>query len=134
MSDTGRRRLIGCLKLQFTFRKRATNHCALVRKMTYEDKAFYDSTPPCTLHTYCTKCSQRELAYVHACACACVRVCACVCMCVHVCMCMCVCAHVCTCLRMCVRVHIYAYTYTYDILVHIYICNIKIRIINIESP
>ena len=45
---TGWRRLIGCLKLQVIFRKRATNYRALLRKMTYEDKASYDSSPPCT--------------------------------------------------------------------------------------
>jgi len=36
---TGWRRLIGCLKLQVIFRKRATNYRALLWKMTYEDKA-----------------------------------------------------------------------------------------------
>jgi len=46
--DTGWRRLIGCLKLQVIFRKRATKYRALWRKMTYEDKASYDSTPPYT--------------------------------------------------------------------------------------
>ena len=45
--DTGWRRPIGCLKLQVIFRKRATNYSALLRKMTYEDKASYESTPPC---------------------------------------------------------------------------------------
>jgi len=40
-------KLIGCLKLQVIFRKRATNYRALLRKMTYEDKASYDFTPPC---------------------------------------------------------------------------------------
>jgi len=44
---TGWRRPTGCLKLQGIFRKRATNYRALLRKMTYEDKASYDSTPPC---------------------------------------------------------------------------------------
>ena len=29
------------------FRKRATNYTALLQKMTYGDKAPYDSTPPC---------------------------------------------------------------------------------------
>ena len=47
--DTGWRRLIGYLKSQVIFRKRATNYRALLRKMTYEDKASYDSTPPSTL-------------------------------------------------------------------------------------
>jgi len=44
---TGWRRLIGCLKLQVIFRTRATNSTALLRKMTYDNKASYDSTPPC---------------------------------------------------------------------------------------
>jgi len=34
--DTGWRRCIGCLKLQVSFHKRATNYRALLRKMTYE--------------------------------------------------------------------------------------------------
>ena len=42
-------RLIGCLKLQVIFRKRATNHRALLREKTCEDKVSYDSTPPCSL-------------------------------------------------------------------------------------
>jgi len=37
------RRLIGCFKLQVIFRKKATNYRALLRKMTCEDKASYDS-------------------------------------------------------------------------------------------
>ena len=45
--DTGWRRPIGCLKLQVIFRKRATEYRALLRKMTYKDKASYDSSPPC---------------------------------------------------------------------------------------
>jgi len=46
---TGWRRLVGCLKLQIIFGKRATNYRALLRKITYKDKAFYyyDSMPPC---------------------------------------------------------------------------------------
>jgi len=47
MGHTGWWRLIGCLKLQVIFRKRATNYRALLWKTTYEDKASYDSTPPC---------------------------------------------------------------------------------------
>jgi len=43
--STGWRWLIGCLKLQVILGKRATNYRALLRKMTYEDKAPYDSTP-----------------------------------------------------------------------------------------
>ena len=40
-------RCIGCLKMQVSFGKRATNHRALLRKITYKDTASYDSTPPC---------------------------------------------------------------------------------------
>jgi len=47
-TDTAWRRPLGCLKLQVIFRKRATNYRALLRKITYGDKAFNDSTPPCT--------------------------------------------------------------------------------------
>jgi len=48
LSATGWQRSIGCLKLQVIFRIRATNYRALLRKMTYKDMVFYDSTPPCT--------------------------------------------------------------------------------------
>ena len=44
---TGRRRPIGCLKLQVIFRKSATNHMVFLRKMTYKDKASYGSSSPC---------------------------------------------------------------------------------------
>jgi len=43
------RRVIGCLKLLVNFRQRATDYRALLRKMTSEDEASYDSTPPCTM-------------------------------------------------------------------------------------
>jgi len=45
---TERRRPVGCRKLQVIFRKRATNHRALLKKMTYRDKTTYDSSQPCT--------------------------------------------------------------------------------------
>ena len=48
---TGWRRPIGCLKLQVNFRKRATNYRALLRKMTYKDKALCESSPPCIFRT-----------------------------------------------------------------------------------
>ena len=62
---TGWWRLIGCLKLQVIFRKRATNYRALLRKMTCEYKTSYDSPPPCnaridiytrtyTVYIFCT--------------------------------------------------------------------------------
>jgi len=44
---TGWRRLIGSPKLQIIFPKRATEYRSLVRKMTYEDKGSYESSPPC---------------------------------------------------------------------------------------
>jgi len=47
--DTGWRRPIRCLKLQVIFRKRTTNNRALLRKMTYQDKASYGSSPPCPI-------------------------------------------------------------------------------------
>ena len=46
---TGWRTPLGCLKLQVIFCKRAANYRALLRKMTFEDKASYDSTPLYTL-------------------------------------------------------------------------------------
>ena len=52
---TGWRRPIGCFRLQVIFRRRAINHRALLRKMTYEDKASYGSSPPLyhvTQYTY----------------------------------------------------------------------------------
>ena len=45
---TGWRRPTRWLKLQVIFRKRATNYRALLRKMTYTDKASSASTPPCS--------------------------------------------------------------------------------------
>jgi len=51
-SLTGWRRVIGCLKLQVIFRKRATMYRALWRKMTWRDEASYDSTAPCNTHSF----------------------------------------------------------------------------------
>ena len=47
---TGWRSPRGCLISCITFRKLATNYRALLRKMTYKDKASHDPTPPCTLY------------------------------------------------------------------------------------
>jgi len=44
---TGWRRLIESPKLQIIFHKRATKYRSLLRKMTYKDKASYESSPPC---------------------------------------------------------------------------------------
>jgi len=43
---TGWQRPIGCLKLQVFFCKRATDYVALLRKVTCEDKASNESSPP----------------------------------------------------------------------------------------
>jgi len=61
-SDTGWRRPIGCLKLQVIFRKRATNSRALMLKMTYQDMASYESSPPCT-----TICRSKHIHVWHVC-------------------------------------------------------------------
>ena len=52
MSHTGWQRPIRCLELQVISRKRATNYRALLRKMTYKDKASYGSSPPCINYTW----------------------------------------------------------------------------------
>jgi len=44
---TGWRRLIGSPKFQIIFHKSATKYRSLLRKMTYEDKGSYESSPPC---------------------------------------------------------------------------------------
>jgi len=45
--NTGWRTCIGCLTLQVSLRTRVTDYRALLRKMTYKDKASYASSPPC---------------------------------------------------------------------------------------
>ena len=63
-------RCIGCLKLHMTFDERATKHRALLRKMTYKDKASYGSLPPCAMqdnahtHTHTYTHTQRH-AHTH---------------------------------------------------------------------
>jgi len=49
----GQQRCRGCLELQISFRKRATNHWALVRKMTSKGKASYGSSPSCDMIHSC---------------------------------------------------------------------------------
>ena len=44
---TGSRKCTGCLELLASFRKRATNYRALLRKMTYEDEGSYASLVSC---------------------------------------------------------------------------------------
>jgi len=51
---TGWRRLTGSPKLQIIFHKRATKCRSLLQKMTYKDKASYESSPPFSrLHRDC---------------------------------------------------------------------------------
>ena len=45
------RRPRGCLKSQVIFCKKATTYRALLLKMTYKDKASYESSPPCRIFT-----------------------------------------------------------------------------------
>ena len=73
-------RLIGCLKMQVIFCKRATNYMALLWKMTCKDKASYDSTPlsilrtgalmhsfcPCTRSLRCSLCLSPALSVSRA--------------------------------------------------------------------
>ena len=71
--DTGWRRLIGSLKLQIIFHKRATKYGSLLRKMTYIDKGSYESLPPCNtrmracIHSHIHICIQTYIhGYIHA--------------------------------------------------------------------
>jgi len=52
MCGTGWRRLIGSPKLQIIFHQRANKYRSLLRKMTYNDKGSYESSPPCIAHSY----------------------------------------------------------------------------------
>jgi len=64
---TGWQSLIGSLKLQITFHKRATRYTSLLRKMTYKDKRSYESSPPCSVTRLCVftyKCV-REYVYTY---------------------------------------------------------------------
>jgi len=70
---TGRRRYIGCLNLQVIFRNRSTNSRALLRKMTYKDKASYGSSPTCT--TVQRVCELRSIPSIGVVAAICVGVC-----------------------------------------------------------
>jgi len=59
VSATGWRRPIGCLKLQVIFHKKATNYRALLRKMTYEDKASCGSSTPCRSNEQIYICTEK---------------------------------------------------------------------------
>ena len=58
----GWRRCIGSLELQVSFRKRAINYRAHLRKMTYSDKASYASPPPCTSDSH-IRCRRMKLQH-----------------------------------------------------------------------
>ena len=57
----GWRRCIGCLKLQVSFCKRATNYRVLLRKMTYKDKA----SDAFALHCICWRLMTCVLTHLH---------------------------------------------------------------------
>jgi len=59
------RRPIGCLELQVICRKRATNYRALWRKMTYQDKASYGSSPPCESNVLAKLCQIENRQYTN---------------------------------------------------------------------
>jgi len=61
----GWRRRIGCLKLQVSFRKRATNFRSLLRNITCKDKTFYASSSVCHSHTRTPTCTRAWLGDLH---------------------------------------------------------------------
>ena len=63
--STGWQRLIGSPKLHVIFHKRATKYRSLLRKMTYNDKGSYESSPPCICISAC------ENMYLHGRTCIC---------------------------------------------------------------
>jgi len=101
--STGWRRPIVCLKLQVIFCKRATNYRALLRKMTYKDKASYDSMPPCScrstlkvsIHTFAHGTYVCMYVYEYTCANAVVAAVLFGCQHIHVCIYICVFARRC---------------------------------------
>ena len=102
---TGGQRLIGCLKLQVNFCKRATSYRAHLRKMTYKDKPSSASSPPCIDH--------HEITGMIVC----VYICVC-CIHMHVCVCFAyICVYICVC---CIYMHICVFTlHTY---VYMFVC------------
>jgi len=59
----------GCLKLQVSCRKRATNYRALLREMIYKDKASYASLPPCSnalRAVLCVLCCRQQVVWLVA--------------------------------------------------------------------
>jgi len=62
--DTGWRRCVECLKLQVSFRKRATNYRALLRKMTYQDEI---STPCTHIESHGYILSRIRITHTHKC-------------------------------------------------------------------
>jgi len=58
--STGWQRLIGSPELQIIFHKRAIKDRSLLRKMTYQDKVSYESSPPCSELTLFSQFHVRE--------------------------------------------------------------------------
>ena len=72
----------GCLKLQVIFRKRAIDYYALLRKLTFKDKASYRSLPLCTWiqSAYVTEFTvQRRIGGMYVAVCCSVLQCVAVC-------------------------------------------------------
>jgi len=63
---TGWRRLMGSLKLQIIFHKKATKYRSLLWKMTYKDKGSYESSPPFPiLHSHTSPYNPSCRTYMH---------------------------------------------------------------------
>ena len=93
-------------QLQVIFRERATNHRALLRKMTRRVQASKGSSPPCNyflsvLDFLGVLTHMNE--HLYTCVCVCVCACVCVFVCVRVCACLCVCVCVRACVCACVQ-------------------------------
>jgi len=123
--STGWWRPIGCLKLQVTFHQRATSYRALLRKVTYKDKASYGSSPPCNFaiaaifynkHAFpvrkCTKIYKYVYAYVH------------MCISLYLCTYIWMRKSLCKCMGICVYIYVYIFTYT----THMYMYNVRIYV------
>jgi len=113
-------------RLQVIFRKRAANYRALLRKMTYKDKApVHLRHPVSRVLCGCVESNVMDMcAHPCVCVCVCVYVCVCVCVCLCVCVCVCVwckcaCVCVCECVRVCVSVCVCVRVY---VCVYMHVC------------
>jgi len=66
------RRCMGCVKSQVSFRTRATDYRAFLRKITYRDKVSYASSPRCMIIQECSnspECIYVYILYMYVCIC-----------------------------------------------------------------